>query len=159
MKKILCTLLFTGTLLSGLSAQQSILSTSKDAEGSNGSVSYSVGQTAYLTKSGISGLIIEGVQQPYEIQFFPGVDERKENELKCSVYPNPTSGEVTLKIEQQSQVSLQYKLADIRGNILSEQPVENCPQTIPMESFSSGTYFLTILEKETILKTYKIIKR
>lgn len=140
-------------------AQEAVLSTSNNAGGSNGSVSYSVGQTAYLSQSGANGFIIEGVQQPYEIQFMPGVEEMKDNAIECLVFPNPTTREVTLKIEPWSRKKFRYRLSGIRGELILENPVETSQQVIPMETLSSGTYFLTLLEKETTLKTYKIIKR
>jgi len=154
-----CILLLSVGLFSVSQAQQAVLTTSDNAGGSNGSVSYSVGQTAYLSQSGTNGFIIEGVQQPYEIQFMPGVEEMKDYGIDCSVFPNPTSGEVTLKIEPRSHMKLRYRLSGIRGELILENPVEASQQVIPMETLSPGTYFLTLLEIETALKTYKIIKR
>jgi hypothetical protein len=49
-----------------LKAQSVILATGMDASGGNGSVSYSIGQTAYFYK-GAGNQVLEGVQQPYEI--------------------------------------------------------------------------------------------
>ena len=151
--------LFSAIGLSGAYAQQAVLSASGEDSGITGSISFSIGQIAYVSSSDTGEYIIQGVQQPYEIQFFPGVEERSGMGPECSVYPNPTSGEVTLKIDPCGPINFRYRLADIRGNLLSEQQVENCQQLIPMESLSPGTYFLTIRKKETILKTYKIIKR
>jgi len=103
--------------------------------------------------------MVEGVQQPYEIQFLPGIEEKSKTTTYCSVFPNPTSKEVTLKIEPWSPATFHYRISDLRGKFIEGHPVEYSEQLIPMESYSSGTYILTILEKNTILATYKIIKR
>lgn len=134
MRKIPCTILFSFLLFLATAAQQALLSASGNAENSTGSSSYSVGQLAYITLTDATGFIIEGVQQPYEIQFLPGIEENNGKLFAGSVYPNPTSGEVTLKIEGWSPYGLLYRITDIRGNLLVEQPVETCQQVVPMES-------------------------
>ncbi len=159
MKKFLYTFVLFGTVISGIQAQQGVLTASGDAIGSNGNVSYSIGQIAYLTLTDTNGLIIQGVQQPYEIQFLPGINEPAGLLQECSLFPNPTDGEITLKIESWTPGCYVYRLTDARGIVLSEQPVGSCLSPVHMESFPSGTYLITIICKETILGTYKIIKR
>lgn len=160
MRQILCAVFFSFLLSLTTNAQQALLTASGDAESNTGSSSYSVGQLACSSLTGTTGFILEGVQQPYEIQFFPGIEETTNGWIfKGSVYPNPTSGVVTLMMNQGNPFGFRYRLSDSRGNLLSERPVEAAQQVVPMESLPSGTYFLTVVENEILLVTYKIIKR
>lgn len=53
--------------LTGIQAQEAIPATGNSATGSGGTMSYTVGQVAYTTQIGISGIVTQGVQQPFEI--------------------------------------------------------------------------------------------
>ncbi|MEQ9147218.1 MAG: hypothetical protein RLP13_03000 [Cytophagales bacterium] len=67
MRNLRLTLLGLSLFLSGyISAQESVSSSGNTISGSNGSISYSLGQTIYISYSGTSGEINEGVQQPFE---------------------------------------------------------------------------------------------
>ena len=68
-------LLMLGLGLTGLQAQESVNATGGNAQGSGGSVSYSVGQLFYLIITGETGSVSEGVQQPYEISVVTAVVE------------------------------------------------------------------------------------
>jgi len=63
----LCALLLFGLGLTGLQAQESVNAAGGNASGSGGTVSYTVGQVVYTTKTGTNGSVAEGVQQAYEI--------------------------------------------------------------------------------------------
>ena len=67
MKKILFTLMLLPAALTGIKAQQGAVSAGGEATGAGGSVSYSIGQIDYITKSSSGHFILEGQQQPYEI--------------------------------------------------------------------------------------------
>jgi len=66
-KSILFAILLLGPGLTGLQEQQAILATGGNATGSGGTVSYTVGQAAYITQTGSGGTVTQGVQQPFEI--------------------------------------------------------------------------------------------
>ncbi len=61
-------------------SQEAVTATGGEASGSNGTVSYTVGQVGYSVKTGGGGSVLEGVQQPYEI-FIVGVDEEQRHML------------------------------------------------------------------------------
>ena len=68
MKKLFSVISFILLAVMSLSAQSALVGTGGEANGSGGSVSYSVGQIAVQSNSEGSTSISEGVQQPYEIQ-------------------------------------------------------------------------------------------
>ena len=104
--------------LSGLQAQQAILSASSNATGNDGSVSYSVGQVAFIEKLGATGTITEGVQQPYEILFMEGIDPKTGIRLECMVYPNPANAYVKLKIIDRNILPSNCQLNNMNGMLL-----------------------------------------
>lgn len=162
MKNIRTTFLFVILLASGLSglhAQEATLSASGNATGSDGKVSYSVGQVAFLTKSGADGTITEGLQQPYEILIPIGIDDEKGITLECLLYPNPADKYVKLKIEKQNINNLSYQLYNMNGLLLQNIKIESEETYIPMDDLAKATYFLTITENGKVLKTFQIVKK
>ncbi len=132
-----------------LQAQQAVVSSGGDATGSGGSVSYSIGQVADTTS--------QGVQQPYEFATV-GVQDHTAISLYCSVYPNPVSTYVILKIDLPDLLNLRYELYDMSGRLLLSNTVTNTQTTIPMENLSAAVYMLKVTDKNNILETFKIIK-
>jgi len=149
------TLIFCLTI-SLLHAQQAVLTAGSDANSNGGSTSYSIGQTAYLTKTGNNTSITEGVQQPYEISVTVGVDETTIN-LEMSVYPNPTTDYLTLNVENSK--GLTYHLYDAHGRIIKKEKITGKNTHIHLDKLASATYFLSVRNKNRTLKTFKIIKK
>jgi hypothetical protein len=155
----LCTAFLLGITLPGLHAQQTILSANSNATGSEGTVSYSVGQVAFLTKTGVSGTITEGIQQPFEIFYMTGIEEEKGITLDCILYPNPANGYVKLKIENHEVKNLSYQLYNMSGLVLQDQKIESQETTIHVDELLKSTYLLKVTENNKALKTFLIIKK
>jgi hypothetical protein len=155
--KFLLMLVFGGFPANALFAQQQILSANCDATGIGGTVTWSVGQVAYCAWSDATGFITEGVQQPYEI-FITGFEESASTP-QFIVFPNPTSGKVTLKIFDPGLKNIDACIYGMNGKRLLTVNVTSEETTIPMDDLRPATYFLNILEKDQTVKTYKIIKK
>jgi len=139
------------------SAQQEIISTGFDAVGDSGSVSGSVGQVAFSTWTDTTGNVIEGVQQPYEIFNIPGFNEIGSEPI-CLVYPNPTTGTVTIKFSADVS-NTSCSVYDVNGILLRTRSCDSKEISISMDDLQPATYFLVILKQDQPIKTYKIIKR
>jgi len=85
-------------------SHQVLSATGGDASGSGGTVAYSVGQIVYTTNTGNTGSVAQGVEQAYEISSV-GIKETALN-ISLSVFPNPTSDFLTLKVSTRSGASL-----------------------------------------------------
>ena len=161
MKKIV--LQFIAFFLLGLSSftmmgQESVNTSGQNATGTGGSASYSVGQIVYTTNSGTNGSVAQGVQQPYEISVVLGI-EHPEINLQMTVSPNPTTNSVTLKVANYEFETLSYQLYDITGKqFLIGQTSTNETQIL-LGDLPSSTYFLKITNQNTIIKTFKILKK
>jgi Secretion system C-terminal sorting domain len=145
------------TLISILSfAQQATVASGKNASGSGGSLSYTVGQIVYTTNSGTNGSLAQGVQQPFEISTL-GTDEFPN--VSLSAFPNPTSNALTLSLENYDTTNLNYELFDINGRLIKSNKINGNQTQIDMAGNATGTYLLIINDKSKKLKTFKIIKQ
>ena len=154
MKKKIKILFMFGCLSGMLHAQSNIAAAGGDAAGSGGSVSFTVGQIDFISKTGTGGVMTEGVQQPYLI-----VASVHENELNTtvSIYPNPTAGFVEVEIED-SDVDLNYELLDVAGRVIERNRFFSHSSKVDLSSLSNGIYFLKLSTDDNLQKTFTIIK-
>jgi hypothetical protein len=155
--KITC-ILFLLLGLGGLHAQESSTAAGSEATGSGGTVSYSVGQVSYTTAIGTNGSVAQGVQQPYEISVTTGINETSIN-LEMSVYPNPTTNILSLKVENEALENLKFQLIDLQGKMIKNEKVTTTTSTIKMEELPKAIYFLNVSVNNKVVKTFKIIKK
>jgi hypothetical protein len=139
-------------------AQQSIHSSGANALGSGGTVSFSVGQAFYTSVSDSIGTVSQGVQQAYEI-FTVGIKETKLN-ISLSVFPNPTTDNLTLLISDYNNEELSYHLFDIQGKLLSNGQVTAKQTQINTTNLTAATYFISVVNQENQkIQTFKIVKK
>ena len=167
MKKLI--ILFLSLMLAGpeftcMQAQQihaSVNASGGNATGSGGSVSYSVGQVFYTTASGTNASVSEGVQQPYEISVFTGLKDNTAIDLLYTVYPNPTSGKLTLKLDATTLPdvkSMIYQLYDVNGKLIRSDQLKEKETSIEMSDLTTSSYYLRIIKSKKVIKTFKITK-
>ena len=151
-------LLATGILWVGLThAQESVNASGGDASGSGGTVSYSVGQIVYTTNSGSNGSVAHGVQQAYEI-ITVGINVTS-LDISLTVFPNPTSDNLTLQISEYKSQKLSYKIFDLQGKILNSSVINSSQTIINMTELTTATYFIEIVNhKNKRIQLFKIIK-
>lgn len=161
MKKIVEYIYVLLLLVSGFFAQSQEANPSSggNAIGSGGSASYTIGQIVFTYQESPNGSFNQGVQQPYEITVALGVEEATGITLQSSVYPNPTSSNVILKIENYDIKNLSYFIFDINGKTIIANKISNNETFIPMENLAESIYFIKIMEYNKELKIFKIIKK
>ena len=140
----------------GLQAQVSMNAAGGNAAGDGGSVSFSVGQTAFSANAGSNGSVTQGVQQPYEISVL-SVAEQAEN-ISLSVYPNPSTDYLYLTSSDENS-DLSYQLFDMNGRLLKSEKITENQTNIDMQGLVSATYFVKVNQGNKTVKTFKIIKR
>ena len=94
-------------------AQEASVASGGDASSNDGTVSYSIGQVVYTTHDGVNGTISQGVQQAYEI-YSVGINAMPEN-MAMSVFPNPTTDNLTLQVDRPDDQEMYYQLIDMQG--------------------------------------------
>jgi hypothetical protein len=155
-KKIKFSVLLFGLSLTIL-AQQATIPCGNNASGSGGTLSYSLGQTVYITHENSNGSVAQGVQQPYEISSVLGIDD-KSFELDLTAYPNPTSTFLTLKSSHIKNSNLDFELYEVNGKLIERRKIISNNETILIENLPSGAYILKVSNNNNEFKTFKIIK-
>ena len=159
MKKTKLTILTLFILgLTNIQAQEAVLSTGGDMTGTNGSLSYSVGQIVYTTNTGTNGSVAQGIQQPFEISTVTKIEEIEGISLKCSIYPNPTADDLILEIDEYENKEISYQLYNFSGKLIESNDLTNNRNVISMKDLVTSTYFLKVISKQNEVKTFKIIK-
>lgn len=158
---ILLSALMIGAVgITGIYAQQIILTTGGDASGTGGSASWSVGQVAYTYDKGEDGSSSLGVQQPYRV-IMVGIDEPA-IELSVSVYPNPFNDALHIRLEllhpESNTDGLSFGLHDIHGKLLLHQKIVSELTTIPLDDLTDAVYLLQISRNASEIETFKIFK-
>jgi hypothetical protein len=157
-KKVFVSLIFTlGLIQTTLFAQNATVAAGGDAAGSGGTLSYSVGQLFFNSYTDVTGSLVHGLQQPFEIMVIDGINQTVS--LACSVYPNPTSDILHLKVDNNTSIGMTYQLYDASGKLLLFKTIENNEASISMQNFVPATYFLKIRDNKKEIKTFKIIKK
>ena len=158
--KINLFLVFLAFLLSfsanAQTVHQVLSATGGDATGTGGSVAYSVGQIVYTTHTGTTGSVAQGVEQAYEI-YSVGIKETTLN-ISLSVFPNPTSDFLTLKVEDYNNEALNYTLLDEQGRLVLNEQITTQDTQVAMSTLARGAYFINVLQANKKIQTFKIIK-
>lgn len=157
-KKQNATLAFILLGLGSVFAQESPVSASGTIIGSNGNISYTVGQLVYTTSIGSNGSVAQGIQQPYEIRPILGTDNFNIN-LQMKVYPNPTVNFLSLEINNYDIETMSYQLFDLNGRLITNNKILVDITSINLQQYPAAIYLLKVLHNDIEIKTFKIIKK
>lgn len=142
-----------------VNAQEVITASGGNAEGTAGSVSYTIGQTAFNYFEYTSGSVSEGVQQPYEIFLATGINEATEISLDYKVYPNPVQQHLQLQTQGFESQKLRWGIYSLTGKLIKAGKVSSSLSTIPVDALKPGSYLFSVFDtKKSAIKTFKIIK-
>ena len=158
MKKIILLTTICCLCLLMVFGQDTTLSSGGELAGNDGSASYSIGQVVCNTFTNNTGSVLQGVQLPYEISIDTGNEIAMHITLKCSVFPNPTSDLLFLKLGKSKVEKISYQLLSLNGKCMDNQILTNNEISISMANMNVGVYILNVLSNQQIIKTFKIIK-
>ena len=128
-----------------------------NATGVGGTVSYTVGQTAYTTYASEAGSLNLGIQQSIEFVTLSN-PELTAVTLKAVTYPNPTTDHIILALKDGNLTGVSYAMYDLLGRFVSKGTVAKAETKITMKSVPIGVYILRVHQNSKALKTFKIIK-
>lgn len=141
-----------------LHGQRATVASGGSAAGAGGSVEYSVGQIDYLYSSGTTGLVSQGVQQPYEISEATGLANSSIT-LEMVVYPNPTLEDLEIRVKGNQYIDLNYALYSIDGKILQfRNSILSEVTTLSLREYAKGAYLLSVFSQNELVKSFNIIK-
>jgi hypothetical protein len=150
---------FFSIITSLSNAQSGFVSLGATISNQQGSISYSIGQSAFVNSKSNEGSMEFGLQQPYQyisVTSIPGINSAE----GINIFPNPTRA--SLLITGLNRLSLSDKMSaqivSQSGQILKQYPISNTALKIDVKNLNPGTYFLTMIQNYKILNVYKFIK-
>ena len=149
--------LFSITIV-GLNAQQTVSPTAGESSGTGGTVSYTIGQTFYQSYDDSTGKITEGVQQPFEIYVITDIGSVLSASIHLKVFPNPTTDQLLLEVDEKHVSELYYLLVSERGETIEKGKITKSNTTFRLAARPKGMYLLTIIKSDKKQKVFKIIK-
>ena len=144
-------------LCSNLYSQQSINGSGGEASGSNGNISYSIGQITVKTSTGSNGSIHQGIQQNSEL-FVLNSNNYKSISLEASVHPNPVIEDRILYLTKLDNKLIRYRLFTSNGSIIKEGETQLLQTVISFKNYTPGIYILQV-EDLNSKKEFTIIKK
>jgi len=135
-------------------AQSSVVSAGGEASG-DGSVSFSVGQTAYMTATNENGSLSQGVQQAYVITEETGIEI---TQIQLRAFPNPTSDVLNLQINGGDFKNVSYALYSNTSKLITKGPVNGSEAQIQMGAYKAGVYFVEVKADGKAVKKFKVVK-
>ena len=158
MKAFFTLCLFLPLSLFSQSPTQHIVGSNGDyIQGATHNVSWTVGEIAIENYLAPSNHVTEGFHQIYYPPRVDGINEETDD-LSVTAYPNPTSSNLTIEIPSNTD-DLDINITDALGRLVfTEKYIGNAPLTINIDDLSMGTYLVSIISPEAIIKTIKIQK-
>tara|TARA_B100000530_G_scaffold249817_1_gene164207 strand:- start:140 stop:616 length:477 start_codon:yes stop_codon:yes gene_type:complete len=138
-----------------LSSQQTVTTSGGDIESNQVSLSYTIGQLKVNTIEKVESSIIkldfvQGVQ--YAIDVF---DCRDYNNIKISVFPNPTSSIVNISMGN-IEDKLSLIVYDVAGRKIYDHSFSEKDFSIDFSSYSEGIYILSFYNFCGLFRSFKL---
>jgi hypothetical protein len=150
---------FFSIITSLSNAQSGFVSLGATISNQQGSISYSIGQSAFVNSKSNEGSMEFGIQQPYQyisVTSIPGINSAE----GINIFPNPTRESLLItgfnRLSLSDQMTIQ--IVSQSGQILKQYRITNTALKIDVKNLYPGTYFLTIIKNYKILNVYKFIK-
>jgi hypothetical protein len=139
-------------------AQQVVATAGSTLSNTSGSISYTIGESVAQTLTKDDKTLTQGFHQTTISVSI--VNELKDIDFSITVFPNPATDYLTLKIKGGKDVQTQYiaSLYDINGMLLLNKKFEGNETTISMGNLIPAIYFLKVTDNNKELKIFKIIK-
>ncbi len=144
------------TCCSGLLAQEVVATAGSTLVNATGSISYTIGEGVAQTLTKGDKTITQGFHQT--TMSVTMVSELKDLDFSISVFPNPTSDVLTLKLTKENVSGLQYLIFDINGKLISQKNLESNETNVSVGQLAEGFYIIKVQAGTKELKTFKIIK-
>jgi hypothetical protein len=139
-------------------SQEAIPVSVGEVTGFGGSGSYTVGQVFYTSHTATTGLVLQGVQQLFELQTLRNPALTAVN-LSVFPYPNPAKDFIVLEITDRGINDLRYTLFEVNGRDIVSKAITASSTQIQMKYLAVGAYVLKVIQKNKALKSFKILNQ
>jgi hypothetical protein len=140
----------------GLLAQQVVATAGSTHTSSTGSISFTIGEGVSQTLANGDKTLTQGFHQTYISVSI--ISELKDIGFDISVFPNPVSDELTLKLSDEILPGLQLVICDMNGKLILQKVLKGLITKIPVNQLPAGLYIIKVKDSTKELKTFKIVK-
>jgi hypothetical protein len=155
LKLVLLSLSFLGYCNS---YSQEVLSSGGEFNGTSDiSLSSTIGEPITETFISSGYILTQGFQQTRLLVV--EIEEENLSKLSITVYPNPTSFNICIKVENFENEKMRYKLFDIEGTLLADKQIQALVTKIDLTKFTRAAYILEIFADQNKIKSFKVIKQ
>ncbi len=120
-------------------------------------ISWTLGETVIQTLSNNQTILTQGFHQSKLT--ITAVNEIAESMWNISAFPNPAHDYLKLNIQHDLDQELYFSLYSMEGKLLIRRQIDTQLSEISMQNYISATYFLKVTDKNSVLKTFKIVKQ
>ncbi len=147
-------------LFAGLNAQQTspwvIGSAGADEAQGDYQLSWTLGEPAILTLTQAEAALLQGFQQPNYV--FDVLAGEPDGAITLQLYPNPTSGWVTLEISGTDEI-MTAEVYNLVGALIYRTTVTAPRTRLDLGSLATGTYLLKIVNaRKERLRVWRVQK-
>jgi hypothetical protein len=144
--------LFTNQLL----AQQVITCTGNSGKSTTNQISYTIGETITNTFVGSETILTQGFHQG--VIHFTAIELYEFPAIEVSVFPNPTTDIVQLKVLNKEPGNYSCSIFDLSGKSLVNKNFTNSETEISLGFLIPSTYLMKVYDEKRELRTFKIVK-
>jgi hypothetical protein len=146
-------LLFSSTCFS----QQVIAAAGGSGSGTDIQLSWTIGEPIIETFTGTSLILTQGFHQSK--LNITTIEPISFHTLELKVYPNPFSDQLNINIIKGEWNNLYFRLYTTGGKLLMKNPFQNQVETLNMEPYASGIYFLKVIcHTDGLEQTFIVVK-
>ena len=135
--------------------QQALLSSGEYHQGTTGSISWSLGETAVSTLAEGEYIITQGFQQSKLT--VTAIDVEPYPSISITAYPNPTSSNLLIAVDGEI-ANLRYEVYAVNGLNIAGNHFDSNPQKIVFAHLNSGVYLIRIQLNNQTIKTFRVVK-
>lgn len=125
-------------------------------ENGNVSISWTIGEPVIETFQDTGAILTQGFQQTNLT--IVQVEKINAPTISCIVYPNPTSDQVSVKIENIGNEKILLELYDVKGVKIFDKKVTEQITNIDFSDYQAANYFLKVSVSGKKHFTYQINK-
>ena len=138
-------------------AQSATVAAGGMATGVGGTVSFSIGQVADGAPSAGTGMVYQGVQQPY-VDGSTTVADPVADASGIAVYPNITADMIVVNTSATFAEPLRVEVSDAQGRTLLQRMLPDTRTELSLATLAAGSYHLSVITGTERLRTFTIVR-
>jgi hypothetical protein len=153
---IICLLRFENGI--GQDISQEVIAVSGDNyQNSDASLNWTIGEIATETINNADNTLTQGFQQGYisvtSISEVPG------SNISITVFPNPASSFVIIKLSNEIPEGLQFALYTLDGQELLKRDIKTSEEVIDLQNLDPSVYLLKVFNALNVFNVSEIVKQ